>query len=319
MERWESGAVRRGQPDVAPHPAAQLPGARLLLAAHGGDGGGRPGRRDRLGRRRDPRRASWTAAKIFSFIAAVMLLYQPVKQLGRVSQMALQGAAAGERVFEILDTPTAVPGQRDRRAGARSRRPSATRRSPSPTATRRCCTASTWSIRKGEVVALVGGVGRRQDHRGQPAAALLGPDRRADHRRRPGRPRRDPGEPARAARAGHPGDRPLQRHHPQQHRLRLGRTSRWPRWSGPPAWRRPTTSSRRMPQGYDTRVGEKRDAALRRPAPAAGHRPRLPQGRPHPHPRRGHQRPRRRERARGAARPRAAHGARHRRATGPRW
>jgi subfamily B ATP-binding cassette protein MsbA len=49
------------------------------------------------------------AAKIFSFVTAVMLLYQPVKQLGRVGQMALQGAAAGERIFEILDTPTAVP------------------------------------------------------------------------------------------------------------------------------------------------------------------------------------------------------------------
>ncbi|HET9553263.1 MAG TPA: ABC transporter ATP-binding protein [Anaeromyxobacteraceae bacterium] len=49
------------------------------------------------------------AARIISFLSAVMLLYQPVKQLGRVGQMALQGAAAGERIFEILDTPTAVP------------------------------------------------------------------------------------------------------------------------------------------------------------------------------------------------------------------
>jgi subfamily B ATP-binding cassette protein MsbA len=44
-----------------------------------------------------------------SFIAAVMLLYQPVKQLGRVGQMALQGAAAGERIFEVLDARTGVP------------------------------------------------------------------------------------------------------------------------------------------------------------------------------------------------------------------
>jgi len=47
--------------------------------------------------------------KFFSFVAAVMLLYQPVKQLGRVGQMAIQGAAAGDRVFEILDTPSPVP------------------------------------------------------------------------------------------------------------------------------------------------------------------------------------------------------------------
>ncbi len=48
------------------------------------------------------------AAKFFSFIAAVMLLYQPVKQLGRVGQTAIAGAAAAERIFEILDAPTTV-------------------------------------------------------------------------------------------------------------------------------------------------------------------------------------------------------------------
>ncbi len=41
--------------------------------------------------------------KFFSFMAAVLLLYQPVKQIGRVGQMAIIGAAAGHRVFEILD------------------------------------------------------------------------------------------------------------------------------------------------------------------------------------------------------------------------
>jgi subfamily B ATP-binding cassette protein MsbA len=49
------------------------------------------------------------AAKIFSFVTAVMLLYQPIKQLGRVGQMALQGAAASERVFEVLDATSDVP------------------------------------------------------------------------------------------------------------------------------------------------------------------------------------------------------------------
>ncbi len=49
------------------------------------------------------------ASKFFSFVAAVMLLYQPVKQLGRQGQVAMQGAAAGDRIFEILDTPSGVP------------------------------------------------------------------------------------------------------------------------------------------------------------------------------------------------------------------
>ncbi len=47
--------------------------------------------------------------KFFSFVAAVLLLYTPVKQLGKVGQMALQGAAAGERIFEVLDARTTVP------------------------------------------------------------------------------------------------------------------------------------------------------------------------------------------------------------------
>jgi subfamily B ATP-binding cassette protein MsbA len=98
------------------------------------------------------------AAKLLSFIAAVIQLYQPVKQLGRVSQMALQGAAAGERVFEILDTPTAVP---DSGTGTLA---------PFTTAIHyqgvgfaygdaRVLHDLTLEIKKGEVVALVGGSG----------------------------------------------------------------------------------------------------------------------------------------------------------------
>jgi subfamily B ATP-binding cassette protein MsbA len=48
------------------------------------------------------------AGKFFSFVAAVLLLYTPVKQLGRVGQIAMQGAAAGERIFEILDAESGV-------------------------------------------------------------------------------------------------------------------------------------------------------------------------------------------------------------------
>jgi subfamily B ATP-binding cassette protein MsbA len=47
--------------------------------------------------------------KFFSFIAAVLILYQPVKQLGRVGQVAITGAVAGARVFEILDVRSSVP------------------------------------------------------------------------------------------------------------------------------------------------------------------------------------------------------------------
>jgi subfamily B ATP-binding cassette protein MsbA len=46
--------------------------------------------------------------QFLSFIAAVLLLYTPVKQLGRQGQTILQGAVAGERIFELLDTPSQV-------------------------------------------------------------------------------------------------------------------------------------------------------------------------------------------------------------------
>jgi subfamily B ATP-binding cassette protein MsbA len=49
------------------------------------------------------------AGKFFSFIAAVMLLYQPVKQLGRVGQTAIFGAVAGARIFEIIDARSDIP------------------------------------------------------------------------------------------------------------------------------------------------------------------------------------------------------------------
>jgi len=56
-------------------------------------------------------RGEMEAGKFFSFVAAVMLLYTPVKQIGRVGQLALQGGASAERIFEILDARSAVRDQ----------------------------------------------------------------------------------------------------------------------------------------------------------------------------------------------------------------
>jgi subfamily B ATP-binding cassette protein MsbA len=51
--------------------------------------------------------ATWSRAippeKLVSLLAAVVLVYQPAKDLGRVGQFALQAAAAGERIFYVLD------------------------------------------------------------------------------------------------------------------------------------------------------------------------------------------------------------------------
>jgi subfamily B ATP-binding cassette protein MsbA len=42
-------------------------------------------------------------AALLSFLTAVILVYQPVKDLGRVTQFAMQAGAAGERLFALLD------------------------------------------------------------------------------------------------------------------------------------------------------------------------------------------------------------------------
>lgn len=51
-----------------------------------------------------------------SFMATVLLLYQPAKSLGRVGNFMMQGLAGAERVFELMDTPNEIvdrPGARE--------------------------------------------------------------------------------------------------------------------------------------------------------------------------------------------------------------
>jgi ATP-binding cassette, subfamily B, bacterial MsbA len=98
------------------------------------------------------------ASKFFSFIAAVMLLYQPVKQLGRQGQVAMQGAAAGDRIFEILDTPSAVP-DRGRKVLAPFREAIRYEDVSFAYGARPVLDGLSLEIRRGEVVALVGASG----------------------------------------------------------------------------------------------------------------------------------------------------------------
>jgi ATP-binding cassette, subfamily B, bacterial MsbA len=49
-----------------------------------------------------------TPGEFFSFIAAVILLYGPVRQLGRIMNTIQQSRSSVERVFEILDTPPTI-------------------------------------------------------------------------------------------------------------------------------------------------------------------------------------------------------------------
>jgi subfamily B ATP-binding cassette protein MsbA len=57
-----------------------------------------------------------TVGEFFSFLAALMLIYEPVKHLTSVNNIIQQGIAAAERVFEILDMSpeiTDAPGATD--------------------------------------------------------------------------------------------------------------------------------------------------------------------------------------------------------------
>jgi len=49
-----------------------------------------------------------TAGTLVSFLAAVIMLYEPVKRLSRANNEIQQGLAAGQRVFEVLDQPIEV-------------------------------------------------------------------------------------------------------------------------------------------------------------------------------------------------------------------
>jgi subfamily B ATP-binding cassette protein MsbA len=96
---------------------------------------------------------------LLSLLTAVILVYQPVKELGRVTQFAVQAGAAGERLFALLDlkhpvedAPGAVPAppvsQGVRLEGVRF-----------SYGERRALDGLTLELKAGQVTALVGGSG----------------------------------------------------------------------------------------------------------------------------------------------------------------
>ena len=53
------------------------------------------------------------AGTLISFLAALLMLYEPVKRLSRANNEIQQGLAAAERIFEVLDEPVVVEDAED--------------------------------------------------------------------------------------------------------------------------------------------------------------------------------------------------------------
>ena len=165
------------------------------------------------------------------------MMYAPAKKLSRVNADLQQAMAAGERIFEILDSHNEVDGTR--RRGRRCRP------SPAGSSSATCSSAYggaetpatldgvSFTVGAGQMLAIVGPQRRRQDDARQPDSALLRRDRRRDPRGRPRHARRDAGLAAVADRHRHAGDRAVRRHDRRQHRLRpAGRDARRDRGGG---------------------------------------------------------------------------------------
>ncbi len=56
---------------------------------------------------------SLDASHFISFFVAIVMMYDPLKQLGRVGEYMAQGAASAERIFAILDEPAAIKSPQD--------------------------------------------------------------------------------------------------------------------------------------------------------------------------------------------------------------
>ena len=196
-----------------------------------------------------------TPGEFFSFTAAVLLLYGPVRQLSRMVNTVQQSLGSVERVFQILDTPQAIvdapgaitlPGFRDRLA-LRGRVVLLSGDDGAGAARHLARDA------EGRARGLRGHVGRGQDHADGSPPPLSRRDVGPHHRRRARRAR---GHRRVAARPdGHrdPGDLALSRHRRVQRRLRPRPGPRAPRSSTPAGWPRPTTSSWRSPMAIGPR------------------------------------------------------------------
>jgi len=96
---------------------------------------------------------------LLSLLTAVILVYQPVKDLGRVTQFAVQAGAAGERLFALLDLRHPVADAPDAVAAPPIARSIALEDVRFSYGDRRALDGVSLELKAGQVTALVGGSG----------------------------------------------------------------------------------------------------------------------------------------------------------------
>jgi subfamily B ATP-binding cassette protein MsbA len=94
-----------------------------------------------------------------SFFAAVLMLYNPTKSLGRIGDLAAAGVAAAERVFTILDEPDEIKDRSDARALQKFEREIVFENVRFSYGSVEVLKGVSFSARRGEVLAIVGASG----------------------------------------------------------------------------------------------------------------------------------------------------------------
>jgi subfamily B ATP-binding cassette protein MsbA len=202
-------------------------------------------------------RGDASAGDLVAYItAAGMLPRADPAAFGEVSARIQKGLAGAESIFAARRAPEPDSGTVERERVEPVGCKSGISHSPIPAAEGRVLDQVSFKVEPGQLVALVGKLGQRQVHAGQPDPALL-PARFRPH---PGRRRRCRGLHSRnlrqAHRAGHPAGGAVQRHGGRQHRLRRPRR----RAAGGDRGRRRSCLCPRVhrppAEGFDTEIGE---------------------------------------------------------------
>src|SRR6266849_3241973 len=261
--------------------------------------------------------------RVISFLATIVLLYQPLKNLGGTGQGVTQGLAGAQRLYEVLDEPEGIAegGRELPRFADQVRFERVSFRYPerSPWNARSGGNGAPQAppvlrevdltLRRGEVVALVG-----QSGGGKTTLMNLVPrfaDPTAGRVLIDGHDLREVSLRSLRAQVALVAQETFLFNDTVRANIAYGRPDVSPdQLTAAARAARADEFIRALPDGYDTQVGE-RGVTLSGGQRQLRHRPRPAQGRAHPSPRRGDQRPGHRERARGPARAGSADGGPH--------